>query len=91
MAGKGPSPLELQLRGYRIATAEILYRMPDHPSLIQSFIWQHYDIAPRYPELFKFLDFWEKNIEGPLVGVRVGRSELIKPQAWQHGPEFRLH
>jgi uncharacterized protein Usg len=91
MAGKEPSPLELQLRGYRIATAEILYRMPDHPSLIQSFIWQHYDIAPRYPELVKFLTFWEKNIEGPLVGVRVGRSELIKPQAWRHGPEFQLH
>jgi uncharacterized protein Usg len=91
MPGKELSPLELQLRGYRVATAEILYRMPDHPSLIQSFIWQHYDLAPRYPELHKFLTFWEKNIEGPLVGVRIGRSELIKPQAWRNGVEIQLH
>src|SRR4051794_18560600 len=40
------APLELQLKGYRLATAEILYRMPDHPSLLQTFIWQHYDLAP---------------------------------------------
>lgn len=38
-----PSPLELQLKGYRLATAEITYRLPDHPSLLQTFVWQHYD------------------------------------------------
>lgn len=91
MAGKDISALELQLKGYRIATAEIFYRMPDHPSLLQTFIWQHYDVAPRYPELIKFLTFWEKNLDGPLVGVRIGRSPLIKPTAWRHGPEFQLH
>jgi len=47
-----------QLKGYSLTTAEILYRMPDHPSLIQSYIWQDYDLHPRFPKLTKFLEFW---------------------------------
>jgi uncharacterized protein Usg len=55
--------LERQLAGYRLTTAEILYRMPDHPHLLQSFLWQKLDLAPRYPVLQRFLDFWEREIE----------------------------
>jgi uncharacterized protein Usg len=76
-------PLELQLRGYRLATAEILYHMPDHPGLLQTFIWQHYDIEPHYPELHKFLDFWSRNIEGKLHSVTVARRHLIGPPSHQ--------
>ncbi len=71
--------LELQLQGYRLATAEILYRMPDHPALLQSFIWQQYDLAPKYPALHKFLAFWRDNIEGAIHTVRIASVELVKP------------
>jgi len=83
--------LSLQLNGYRLALAEILYRMPDHPNLLQTFTWQHYDIAPGYPELRKFLTFWEKNIEGRLVGVRIERTKLISATDWGNGLELSLH
>ncbi len=73
------STLELQLKGYRLSTVEIVYRMPDHPSLLQTFIWQSLDLAPGYPELNKFLDFWEKNIDGPLHSVNVMSSDLVSP------------
>ena len=73
-------PLELQLQGYRLATAEILYHMPDHPGLLQTFVWQHYDIEPDYPELHKFLDFWSRNIDGKLHSVTVARRRLIGPR-----------
>ena len=46
-----------QSHDYRLTTAEILYHLPDHPNLLQSYIWQDLDIAPRYPVLHKFLDF----------------------------------
>ena len=86
------APLELQLKGYRLATAEILYRMPDHPSLLQTFIWQHYDLAPHYPELRKFLAFWAEKIEGKLFSVRVGRTELLSPAQYAHvGGVWQLH
>lgn len=71
--------LELQLRNYRLTTAHILYRMPDHPAFLQEYIWQELDLAPRFPVLTKFLRFWEKNLEGKLHSVKVAHAELIKP------------
>jgi uncharacterized protein Usg len=66
-----------QLEGYRLTTAEILYHLPDHPGVLQSFIWQDYDIAPDYPVLHRFLSFWTREIEGKLHSVRVGSARLI--------------
>ncbi|MHA1159052.1 MAG: usg protein [Alphaproteobacteria bacterium] len=68
-----------QLRGYGLTTAEILYRMPDHPAVLQSYVWQDFDLAPRYPELHAFLDFWRRELEGPLHSVKVAHQQLIKP------------
>lgn len=68
-----------QLEGYGLATATILYRMPDHPALIQSYIWQEYDLAPDFPVLRKFLDFWRRTLEGPLFKVEVAHQRLIRP------------
>ena len=68
-----------QVQGYGLTTATILYRMPDHPSVLQSYIWQDYDLAPRFPVLIKFLDFWKRELEGPLHSVTVSHSRLIKP------------
>ena len=68
-----------QLAGFSLTTAEILYRMPDHPSLLQSYIWQEYDVHPRFPRLRTFLDFWSRNLEGKLHRVRVANAQLIKP------------
>jgi uncharacterized protein Usg len=79
----GQGAFELQLKGYRLSTAEIVYHMPDHPSLLQTFIWQHYDIAPDYPELRRFLEFWQKNIEGKLHSVRIARLDLVRPGEWR--------
>jgi uncharacterized protein Usg len=73
------SSLELQLQNYRLTTAHIIYRMPDHPAFLQEYIWQELDLAPRFPVLAKFLRFWEENLEGKLHSVQVAHAELIKP------------
>jgi uncharacterized protein Usg len=81
-----------QLEGYSLTTAEILYRMPDHPSLLQSYIWQDYDICPDFPVLKKFLEFWTRTLDGPLFKVTVGNCKLIKPAELRAvGADFRLH
>ena len=72
--------LILQLRDYRLTTAEILYHLPDHPTLLQTFLWQEYDLAPQFPELHRFLSFWTREIEGRLHSVRVGSKKLITPE-----------
>ena len=86
------SDLRLQLFNYRLTTAEILYHLPDHPSLLQSFVWQNMDLAPEYPILHRFLDFWVSNIEGKLHSVRVASVKLISPCEMRHiNASFGLH
>jgi uncharacterized protein Usg len=88
-----PSPeFRKMLEGYSLTTAEILYRMPDHPAILQSYIWQEYDLCPEFPALKKFLDFWTRTLEGPLFKVSVAHSRLIKPAELKTlDGEFRLH
>ena len=81
-----------QLQGYSLATAEILYRMPDAQSLLQTYIWQDYDMAPRFPRLRKFLDFWVRELDGPLHSIKVCHAGLIRPAEMRYvGDELTLH
>jgi uncharacterized protein Usg len=81
-----------QLSGYSLTTAEILYRLPDHPSLLQSYIWQEYDVHPRFPRLRSFLDFWACNLEGQLYRVTVAHKKLIAPaEVRLVAGDYRLH
>jgi uncharacterized protein Usg len=82
----------LQLQGFGLTTANIVYRMPDHPSFLQSYIWQNYDLHPNFPELTKFLEFWRRELEGALHSVVVSHCGLIKPAEFRAvNGEFRLH
>jgi uncharacterized protein Usg len=81
-----------QVRGYGLTTAHILYRRPDHRWLLQSYVWQNYDLFPEFPELRRFLAFWQEKLEGPLHSVRVAHCKLIKPAELKAiDGEFRLH
>lgn len=86
------SELELMLAGYGLTTAEILYRMPDHRHLLQSFIWQQYDLAPDFPALFRFIAFWKAKLDGPLHSVAYTHRRLIAPGEWKNvNGELVLH
>ncbi len=76
--------LERQLKDYRLTTAEILYRMPDHPDILQTYIWQELDLAPKFPVLRKFLDFWSRSLDGRLYSVRIATAGLITPPRWHN-------
>jgi uncharacterized protein Usg len=81
-----------QLKGFSLTTAEILYHMPDHPSLLQSFIWQEYDLSPKFPKLKGFLDFWSSHLDGKLYKIRIAHAALIKPaELAMIDGEFRLN
>jgi uncharacterized protein Usg len=81
--------LARQLEGYRLTTAEILYHMPDHPALLQTYVWQELDMAPKFPVLSRFLDFWGRSLEGRLHSVRVAAVGLISPGEWRHTEHIR--
>ena len=67
----------VRIPDWRLTTAEILYHLPDHPTLLQSYIWQDYDLAPRFPVLHRFLDFWSRQIDGKLHSVKVASRGII--------------
>ncbi len=78
--------------GYGLTTANIIYRLPDHPALLQNFIWQTYDIHPQFPELRKFLDFWSRQLDGPIHSVVVAHQDLIRPAEFTfRDRELTLH
>ena len=81
-----------QVLGYGLTTAHILYRMPDHRSLLQTYVWQNYDLFPKFPALQDFLAFWQEKLDGPLYSVTVAHSRLIKPAELRAiDGIFRLH
>jgi len=83
---------EMTLKGYRLTTAEILYHMPDHPAVLQTYIWQEFDLAPKFPILNRFLDFWRENLDGKLHSVRLAARGLISAAEIRHvGKEITLH
>ena len=79
----GQGDLARQLEGYGLATVQIHYYMPDHPSLLQMFLMQQYDLAPKFPELGRFLDYWRREIEAVLHSVKVAHQQLIGPAEWR--------
>jgi uncharacterized protein Usg len=83
--------LALQMHDYRLTTAEILYHMPDHPAVLQTYIWQELDLAPQFPELHRFLDFWSRSLDGKLHSVRIASAALITPPKWAAPHVLTLH
>lgn len=84
--------LDLQLKGFRLTTALITYRLPDYPAILQEYLWQDLDKVPKFPILNKFLDFWENNIEGKLVSVEIASTKLIRPSIINSvDEEFKYH
>lgn len=85
------SDFEARLRGARLLTADILYYRPDHPKLLQSFMWQTLDVAPGFPRLAKFLDHWRREIEAMIHSIRIAHSGLVGPtEVRMVDGEFRL-
>ncbi|MBP9669005.1 MAG: protein usg [Candidatus Pacebacteria bacterium] len=71
---------QAQIKGFSLTTAELLYRLPDFPKILQVYVWQDYDLHPQFPKLRKFLDYWTINIEGKLAHVRIMHARLITPR-----------
>ncbi|MEN8657336.1 aspartate-semialdehyde dehydrogenase [Marivita sp.] len=86
------SETELMLRGYGLTTAQLYYRMPDFQNVLNTFVWQEYDLAPDHPKLFEFIEFWQDTIEGPLHSVQYTHRKLLSSGEWQQVVgEFTIH
>jgi uncharacterized protein Usg len=77
-----------QMRGQRLTTAVVLYYLPDHPALLQRFLWQTQDLPPEFPRVCKFLDFWRREIDAVIHSVTCTAAGLISPARLSVGREI---
>ena len=83
---------EMMLKGYGLTTAELFYRMPDYQHVLNSYIWQEYDLAPDHPRLFEFIEFWQTKLDGPLHSVQFTHRKMLSSGEWRNVQgEFTLH
>ena len=73
------SEFSRQMSGERLTTAEVLYYIPDHPKLLQTFTWQTLDRAPEFPRIHRFLQFWSREIDAVIHTVTVSAVGLVTP------------
>jgi uncharacterized protein Usg len=86
------SETEMMMKGYGLTTAEMYYHMPDHPHVLNTFVWQDYDLAPDHGKLLKFIGYWQEELDGPLHSVRFVHRKMISPGEWRHVTgEFSYH
>lgn len=79
MASDVDHDFSVQLTGRRLTTAEVLYYMPGHPALLQSFLWQTLDQGPDFPRIHRFLDYWRREIDAVIHSVSIGGVHVIAP------------
>jgi uncharacterized protein Usg len=73
---------------YRLTLAEIIYYLPDYKDILQSYVWQDYDYIPDFPNLKKFVTFWDKEIEGKIHSLKISsQSELHRVEFYY--PNYR--
>jgi len=80
--------LSQQLRGKRLTTAEVIYYMPDHPALLQRFLWQTLDLPPEFPRVHRFLDYWSREIHAVIHSVTCTAAGLVMPARLEVGREI---
>jgi uncharacterized protein Usg len=69
------------LHKWTVATVQVVYYIPDYLHVVNEFMWQTEDQIPNYPRITKFLDYWDKNIDGPIKEVYIydqGQSNIRK-------------
>ncbi len=70
--------IEIILRKWTVASVQVVYYIPDYMNLVNEFIWQTEDQLPEYPRITRFLDYWDKNIDGPIKEVYIYDHEEAK-------------
>ena len=86
------APVELDCVSKLLTTANIIYCLPDHPLLLQEYLWQDYDHAPRFPVFSKFISFWQRELDGKIHTVQLTVRDALKPIEFQfYAKEYALH
>ena len=70
--------MQIILKKWTVASVQVVYYITDYMNLVNEFIWQTEDQLPEYPRITRFLDYWDKNIDGPIKEVYIYDHEEAK-------------
>ena len=70
--------IQIILKKWTVASVQVVYYIPDYMSLVNAFVWQTEDQLPEYPRITRFLNYWDKNIDGPIKEVYIYDHEEAK-------------
>jgi uncharacterized protein Usg len=79
-----PALRQSPFNGFELVTTEVLYRMPDHPRVLNTFVWQTYDQPPTLPRVHAFIRYWQAEIEAQIAQVRVVCASLFQLHDLRH-------
>ena len=59
------------IKKWTVASVQVVYYIPDYLHIVNEFVWQTDDQIPDYPRIERFLEYWDKNIDGPIKEVYI--------------------
>ena len=71
-------------KNWTLATVHVVYYIPDYLHIVNEFSWQTEDTRTDYPRIKRFLDYWDKNIAGPIKDVYIIDHDDVNPQEVRH-------
>jgi uncharacterized protein Usg len=63
------------IRSTKPVIVDIFYYRPDHPLLIQEFVWGFDDVPPELVRVHQFLNYWKNNIDAVIKEILVGVND----------------
>ena len=66
------------IRKWTLATVQVIYHIPAHIHILNEFSCQTKGRLPEYPRIHEFLDYWDKNIDGPIKEAYIYDHEESK-------------
>ena len=56
---------------WTLASVQVVYYIPNFPHIVNEFMWQTDDQRPDFPRIERFLNYWDRYIDGPIKEVYI--------------------
>ena len=82
---------EILLNKWTLATVRAIYHIPDYIHILNEFAWQTEDKIPDYPRIQRFLNYWDKHIDGPIKDVYIYDHDALRGTVRHVDRRFKLN
>lgn len=62
---------------------QVIYFMPDYPTILQEFTWGYEDRVPELMRTHKFLNHWRSHIDAVISEILLSINDCNRPRKWR--------